>query len=252
MRSARTYQVKVEAVLDNENVQITPAWNDIPSGVEVKLTSRIQNEIPDANFLQHVGLDWQILIDQKLISYQEYKKQVVLQQRGMSLDESGEIFVGAVKLRDTFPPAAYDLFLKGLEAELAGAEINIPHCDRIARPDKAKLDMQARYGALVRGLVNDLFRQRNLVRDGVSGRSLVKNPVALLTEAIQRVVEKGHEPNFANNSALIHAAVFGFVKEQTQRGWSEHTSEAEYQEAVKIARYFFLRLQEQLQWRPKR
>lgn len=251
-RSNRTYQVKVEAVLDNKNVQITPAWNDIPSGVEIKLTSRIQNEIPDANFLQHVGLDWQILIDQKLVSYQEYKKQIVLQQRGMSLDESGEIVVGVVRLKDTFPPAAYDLFLKGLEAELASAEIDIPHCDRVARPDKAKLDMQARYGAIVRGLVNDIFRQRNLAKDGVSGRSLIENPVTLLTEAIQRVVDKGHEPNFANNSALIHAAVFGFVKEQTKRGWSEHTSEAEYQEAVKIARHFFLRLQEQLQWRPKR
>ena len=252
IRSARTYQVKVEAVLDNKNVQITPAWNDIPSGVEVKLTNRIQNEIPDANFLQHVGLDWQILIDQKLVSYQEYKKQVVLQQRGMSLDESGEIVVGNVKLRDTFPPTAYDLFLKGLEAELANAKVNIPHCDRIARPDKAQLDMQAKYGAIVRGLVNDLFRQRNLIKDGTSGRSLVENPVALLAEAIQRVVDKGYKPNFANNSALIHAAVFGFIKEQTKRGWSEHTSEAEYQEAVKIARHFFLRLQEQLQWRPKR
>jgi len=252
MRSARTYQVKVEAVLDNKNVQITPAWNDIPSGIEVKLTSRIQNEIPNANFLQHVGLDWQILIDQKLVSYLDYKKQVVLQQRGMSLDESGEIVVGVVRLKDTFPPAAYDLFLKGLEAEIASSEVDIPHCDRVARPDKAKLDMQARYGAIVRSLVNDLFRQRNLIKDGTSGRSLVENPVALLAEAIQRVLDKGHEPNFANNSALIHAAAFGFVKEQTKRGWSEHTSEAEYQEAVKIARRFFLRLQEQLQWRPKR
>ena len=70
------------------------------------LLNRIQNETLDANFLQHVGLDWQILIDQKLVSYQEYKKQIVLQQRGMSLDESGEIVVGNVKLRDTFPPVA--------------------------------------------------------------------------------------------------------------------------------------------------
>ena len=68
MRSAKTYQVKVEAVLDNKNVQITPAGNNIPSGVEVKLSSRIQNGIPDTNYLQHVGLDWQILSDQKLVS----------------------------------------------------------------------------------------------------------------------------------------------------------------------------------------
>lgn len=144
------------------------------------------------------------------------------------------------------------MFLKGLEAELAVVEVDIPHCDRIARSDKAQLDMQVRYGAIVRSGVNDLFRQRNLIKDGTSGRSLIENPIALLAEAIQRVVDKGYKPNFANNSALIHAAVFGFVKEQTKRGWSEHTSDAEYQEAVKIARHFFLRLQEQLQWRPKR
>jgi hypothetical protein len=147
-RSARTYQVKVEAVLDHKNVQITPAWNDIPSGVEVKLSNRNIREIPDANFLQHVGLDWQILVDNKLVSYLDYKKQVVLQQRGMSLDDLGEIVVGGVRLRDTLPPQAYDLFLKGLEAELATAEVEIPQSDRVARPDKAKLEMQARYGAL--------------------------------------------------------------------------------------------------------
>lgn len=249
IRSARTYQVQVEAVLDNKNVQITPAWNDIPSGVEVKLTSRSLREIPDANFLQHVGLDWQILVDQKLISYLDYKKQVVLQQRGMGLDESGEIVVGGVRLSDTLPPAAYELFLKGLEAELATAELEVPHSDRIVRPDKAKLEMQARYGAQVRGLVNDIFRQRNLVKDGTSGCSLVERPIKLLSEAIQRVQDKGHEPSFANNSALVHSAVFGFIKEQSKRGWSEHTTDAEYQEAVQIARQFMLRLREQLQWR---
>jgi hypothetical protein len=239
----------VEAVLDNKNVQITPAWNDIPSGVEVKLTSRSLREVPDANFLQHVGLDWQILVDQKLVSYLDYKKQVVLQQRGMSLDESGEIVVGNVRLKDTLPAAAYDLLIKGLEAELATAEVEVPHSDRVARPDKAKLEMQARYGAQVRGLVNDIFKQRNLVKDGTSGRSLVERPTKLLEDAIQRVQEKGHEPDFANNSALIHAAVFGYIKEQTKRGWSKHTSEAEYQEAVQIARQFLLRLREQLRWR---
>ncbi|MBW4640116.1 MAG: DEAD/DEAH box helicase family protein [Gloeocapsa sp. UFS-A4-WI-NPMV-4B04] len=252
IRGARTYQVKVEAVLDHKNVQITPAWNDIPSGVEVKLTNRSLREVPDANFLQHVGLDWQILVDNKLVSYLDYKKQVVLQQRGMNLDDLGEIVVGGVRLRDTLPPQAYELFLKGLEAELATAEVEIPQSDRVARPDKAKLEMQARYGALVRGLVNDVFKQRNLVKDGTSGRSLVENPVSLLQDAITRVQQKGHEPNFANNSALIHAAVFGYIKEQTKRGWSQHTTDAEYQEAVKIARQFFLRLREQLQWRPLR
>ncbi len=208
--------------------------------------------MPEANFLHHVGLDWQVLIEGELISYSDYRKRVVLQKHGMSLDGDGEIVIGGVRLKDTMPPSAQYLFLKGLEAELATAEIEVPQSDAVARPDKAKLEMQQSYGAKVRGLVQDLFKSRNLIKDGTSGRSLVECPVALLATAIQRVEEKGHEPNFANNSALIHAAVFGFVKEQTGRGWSEHASDAHYTEAISLARRFVLQLREQLQWRSRR
>jgi hypothetical protein len=48
---------------------------------------------------------------------------------------------------------------------------------------------------------------------------------------------------------LIHAAVFGFIKEKTGRSWSEHNSEQQYQEAIKLARQFLSQLAEQLQWR---
>lgn len=170
----------------------------------------------------------------------------------MSLDKDGEIVVGGVRLKDTLPPPALELLLKGLEAELSTVEIEVPHSNALARPDKVKIDMQARYGALVRGLVQDVFKVRHLISDGPSGRSLVEQPVALLASAIVRVQSKGHEPDFANNSALIHAATFGAVKEQTGRGWSEHTLEEQYQEAVSLARQFLLRLREQLQWRAKR
>lgn len=251
IQSFRTYQIQVEAVLDAQNVQITPAWSDIPQGVEI--TKRKANpQVPEANFLHHVGLDWQVLIGGELISYSDYKKLVVLQKHGMSLDSEGEIVVGGVRLKDTMPPQALSIFLKGLEAELATTEVEVPHTDAIARPDKAKLETQERYGTQVRRLIQDLFKQRNLIKDGASGRSLIERPVELLAQAIQRVQEKGHQPDFANNSALIHAAVFGFVKEQTGRGWSEHNSEAQYQEAVTLARQFVLRLREQLQWRPRR
>lgn len=66
------------------------------------------------------------------------------------------------------------------------------------------------------------------------------------------VKEKGHEPKFANNSALVHSATFGFIKEQTGRGWSEHISETQYQQALMKARRFMLQLREQLQWRKLR
>ena len=248
IKSYRTCQVQVEAVLDNKQVQITPTWSDIPSGVEISKRRASWLE-PSANFVDHIGLDWQILVDDRLVSYSDYKKRVVLQQKGMDLDEEGEIVVGGVRLRDTFPPAAYEIFLKGLESELTTEEIEVPHTNTIARPDKAKLEMQARYGGQVRSLVNELFMQRGLVKDGAHGRSLVERPVALLELAIARVVEKGHEAKFANNSALLHSATFGYIKEQTSRGWSEHTCEEQYQDAVQDARRFMLQLREQLQWR---
>jgi hypothetical protein len=67
--------------------------------------------------------------------------------------------------------------------------------------------------------------------------------------AIARVEAKGHEPDFKSNSALVHSAVFGFIKEKTGRSWSEHNCEQQYQEVIKLARQFLLRLTEQLQWR---
>lgn len=248
IRSIQTYRVQVEAVLDSRRVQIVPTWSDIPSGTEIS-KRRTNWEVPEANFVQHLGLDWQVLVGEELISYSEYKKRVVLQQKGMDLDADGEIVVAQMRLRDTMPAAAYEIFLKGLETELATAEVEVPHTDAIARPDKAKLEIQAHYGTKVKGLIQDLFKQRNLIRDGASGRSLVERPVQLLAQAIARAQQKGHEPDFANNSALIHAAVFGSVKEQTGRGWSEHTCESEYQEAINLARRFLLQLREQLQWR---
>ena len=251
IRSVRTYQIQVEAVLDHQRVQITPAWCDFPVGMEVNKT-REPIALPAANFLAHVGLDWQVLVEGELVSYLEYRRQTVLQKRGMAMDKEGEIVVGGVRLRETMPPAVFELFLNGLEAELSTVEVEVPHSNAIARPDKVKMDMQARYGATVRGLIQDVFKVRHLISDGPSGRSLVEHPVALLASAIVRVQEKGHEPDFANNSALIHAATFGAVKEQTGRGWSEHTIEEQYQEALSLARQFLLRLREQLQWRPRR
>jgi len=251
LKTIRTYQVQVEAVLDAQQVQITPAWFDFPAGMEIT-KSRIPVLERQADFLKHVGLDWQVLVGEELISYREYQRRVVLQSKGMTLDKDGEIVAGGVRLKDTMPPAAYDLLVLGLEAELAKTEVEVPHPDAIARPDLAKMETQERYGAQVRSLINDLFKQRGLISDGINGCSLVERPVELLATAIERVRAKGHEPSFKNNSQLIHSAVFGFIKEKTDRSWSEHNSQEQYQEACREARLFLLRLREQLQWRPRR
>lgn len=51
--------------------------------------------------------------------------------------------------------------------------------------------MQARYGGQVRSLVNELFMQRGLVKDGAVGHSLVERPCALLDLAIALSCRKG-------------------------------------------------------------
>ncbi len=61
IRSIKTYQVQVEAVLDSRRVQIVPTWSDIPSGAEIS-KRRTHWEVPEANFVQHLGLDWQVLV----------------------------------------------------------------------------------------------------------------------------------------------------------------------------------------------
>ena len=248
IRSYKTCLLQVEAVIDHRQVQIAPTYFDIPPGVEIA-RAKTEREIPAATFLHHVGLDWQVLVEGQSISYRDYKKKIVLQQQGMDLDADGEVTIGGVRLKDTMPSSAYEIFLKGLEAELAAVEVEVPQCDRVVRLDKAKLELQARYRAQVRSLVNELFGQRGLIKDGASGRSLVDRPVELLATAIARVQEKGHEPSFANNSALLHSAAFGYIKEQTGCGWFEHEDEDGYREAVKLARRFVLQLKEQLQWR---
>ena len=250
IRSVRTYEIQVEAVLDDGTVQITPAWSDFPKGVGVEVSkSREPRELKPANFLSHIGLDWQVLVGEELISYRDYSRRVVLQKRGFDLDNEGEIVVGGVRLKDTMPQMAYELFLKGLEAELASVVVEVPHPEAVARPDKAKMETQSRYGAQVRSLINNLFNAKHLIPDGANGCSLVERPPKLLLDAIARVEAKGHDPDFKSNSALIHSAVFGFIKEKTGRSWSEHSSEQQYQEALKLARQFLLRLSEQLQWR---
>ena len=47
--------------------------------------------------------------------------------------------------------------------------------------------------------------------------------------------KKGHEISFKNNQQLIHSAVFGQIKETTDRSWSEHNDQQD-QEAYRLAR----------------
>ena len=57
--------------------------------------------------------------------------------------------------------------------------------------------------------------------------------------------KKGHEVSFKNNQQLIQLAVFGQIKETTDKSWSEHNDQ-QYQEADRLARIYLMRLTEQI------
>ena len=74
-----------------------------------------------------LDLDRQILLDGELMSYRDYSQRMVLQKRGFDLDNEGEIVVGGVRLKETMPQVSYELFLNGLEVELAVQEVEVLH-----------------------------------------------------------------------------------------------------------------------------
>ncbi|MDJ0534984.1 MAG: DEAD/DEAH box helicase family protein [Xenococcaceae cyanobacterium MO_207.B15] len=244
LKQTRVFKIQVESVLDDNTVTVVPTWNDIPTGALLSRTHRNLSE-PDVNFLDHINLDWQIMIDGELISYSQYKKRVVLASKGLELNEDGDICANGVSLKLTLGKA-YSTFLKGLETEISSAKIEVPHTENsVARPDIAKNSLQSKYGGQIRGLIYDVLNNSYLIPDGSSGCSLVENPVPLITEAINRVIESGNEPSFKNNSQLIHSAVFGYIKEKTGRSFAEHT-EQQYAEVKNLVRSYLNKLQFQL------
>jgi hypothetical protein len=248
IRSLRTFNIQVEAVLDEKHIQIAPTWNDIPRGAKIQ-RERTPQSLPDAHFLSHVNLDWQVMVGDEIMSYREYKKREILEQKGFNLDAEGEIVSQGVKLRSLMPDSAYQLFLKGLEAELTSIDVDVPqNTNAIARPDKAKMETQGRYGGQIRSLIHDLLRQRRFVPDGKNGTFLLTQPVALLQEELDRVNAKEEAVTFKNNQQFLHSAVFAYIKEATGRSFSEHNEE-QYREAYQLVRIYLLRLREQLQWK---
>lgn len=75
--------------------------------------------------MKWLDLDRQILVGGELMSCRDYSRRVVLQKRGFDLDNEGEIVVGGVRLKETMPQVPYELFLKGLEVELALQEVEV-------------------------------------------------------------------------------------------------------------------------------
>ena len=186
------------------------------------------------------------MVEGELISYSEYKKRVVLETKGLQLNEAGEICANGVSLKLTLPPAAYDMFLKGLETEIASTVVEVPHsANAVARPDLAQKSLSEKYGGQIRGLIYDVLKNPYLIKDGGNGKSLISAKLPILTQAIERAKESGNNVSFKNNSQLIHSAVFGYIKDKTGKSFAEH-SEVEYLSVKNLVRQYLGKLQLEL------
>ncbi len=243
LRNSQVVSVRIEAVLDDKTVQISPAWIDLPVGTDlVKKPVRRDRLESKANFVSHVGLDWLVLYEGELIKYSEYRKKAVLKSKGLDIDRAGRIVTdGGARLADVMPPGTYEFFLKGLESEIATAEVPIQNPTVSCRPDEVKKSLQAEYGQKVRSLVFELLREPGLIRDGGNGSSLVAAPVPSLVSVWKPVPSEGveqddNEPGdyrFRNNSELLHKAVFASIKQTTGKKWAEHSGADEYESAYR-------------------
>lgn len=243
IRETQVVSVRIEAVLDDKTVQISPAWIDLPVGTDlVKKPVRRERQEPQTNFVSHVGLDWLVLYEGELIKYSDYRKKAVLKTKGLDIDRAGQIITdGGMQLSEIMPAGTYELFLKGLESEIATTAVSVPNPEVSCRPDEVKKSLQSEYGQKVRSLVFELLREPGLIRDGGTGCSLVDNPVPSIVSVWQSVpldsVEQDdNEPGdykFRNNSELLHKAVFAHIKQSTLKKWAEHSGQQEYELAYR-------------------
>lgn len=243
LRETQVISVRVEAVLDDKTVQISPAWIDLPVGTDlVKKPVRRDRQESKANFVSHVGLDWLVLYEGELIKYSDYRKKAVLKTKGLDINRAGQIITdGGMRLSEIMPAGTYELFLKGLESEIVAAAVAVPNPNVSCRPDEVKKSWQSEYGQKVRSLVFELLREPGLIRDSGTGCSLVENPVLSLISVWHSVPQDDMEQDknelgdyrFRNNSELLHKAVFAYIKQSTLKKWAEHSGQQEYELAYR-------------------
>ncbi|MGE5656841.1 MAG: DEAD/DEAH box helicase [Actinomycetota bacterium] len=248
IRATRSLSVQIEAILDDKTVQITPVWSNLPTGTElVRKPMWKEREEVIAHFKQHIGLDWMVVVNGEAMTYSDYRRKTVLQQKGFELDRNGELCRDGIPLRELMPEGTYEIFVKGLEAEIERTEVQVPHAIVSCRPDEVKKSLQAKYGTRVRAEIFGLLDETWLIPDGRAGRSLIEHPLECLLPLMVR--EEGGVfggavaiadidfDYYKNNGQLLHKVVFAYIKRRRNKKWSEHSTESEFEAAVRFAKH---------------
>jgi superfamily II DNA or RNA helicase len=218
----QTLIFNIERVLDDKTLEVFPLLVDIPQGSSArKAASKGEN---NSEFIGHLGLRWFLRVSGKDVSVEEYRRQKALEQRKLTQNEKGEIFTLEGQRIQDYDPQIRQMIFDLLAQEEEKVDIPFQDVKISALPGQSKKSLQEYHRKRVQKAVIDLA---NLALDGRKGKDLIRNPLNSLQDCA------GGSPS--DNEKLLHESIFRCVKRTTNRKWSEHRTEEDFETAVKIA-----------------
>jgi hypothetical protein len=234
----QTFVFSVERVLDDKTVEVFPLLVDIPQGALArKAASREENS---SEFIGHLGLRWYLRVNGKDVSVEEYRRQKALEQRELTRNEKGEIVtLQGQKIQD-LDPTIRKMVIDLLTQEEEKVDIPFQNIEVVAFPGQSKKGLQEYHRKRIQKAVIDIS---SLAVDGRRGRDLINNPLESLKEYTGKTA--------SDNEKLLHESIFRCVKRKTDRKWSDHKTEEEFEAAVQIAFEKIEEVREELKARRK-
>lgn len=196
-------EATVLQIIGEKELAIEPIDQLIGKNTSVRVNRGVTIE---SIFLEHLNLDWLILVDGELVSYREYVQKVN--------QENNPLF-----------PCD---------------DVEIPHPPTIIRPDLVQLGYQRKYSNILKAVV---AKELNKLPDQAKGSSLLEQRDHPL---FQKTLEtaSSHNKEIANNMSLALAAMFSRIRATTKKEWSDHIDEADYKNATSIGFGFIKELKE--------
>ncbi|NJO50315.1 MAG: hypothetical protein HC840_13755 [Leptolyngbyaceae cyanobacterium RM2_2_4] len=127
-----------------------------------------------------------------------------------------------------------------LTQEEEKVDIPFQNVEVAALPGQSKKGLQDYHRKRIQKAVIDIS---SLALDGRRGRDLINNPLESLKEYTGRAA--------SDNEKLLHESIFRCVKRKTDKKWSEHKTEEEFEAAVQIAFEKIEEVREELKARRK-
>lgn len=234
--NCRVEEVEVQQILDDFSIKIEPIDLDVPCGSPARRMPERTSTGHEFEFQGHVGLDLWVYVDGEYQRYSEYKRTMILSSRGLRTSEDGIVLTSeGMPLNEILPEGAYELFLRGLEQEVATRELPPPTASVCTRPDLQQQSWQDGYSKQIRQAIARLLNETRIIPDGREGTSLLETSLQTLAHISQVEGWSETQSKIRNNSHFLHYAIFAHLKDAMQCRWANYTSEFNYRQAVALA-----------------